>query len=93
MVFDRFKQLGDLKRMRDQARTIQRELAQIEVMVEKDEMAVRVSGDQKLKSLIVNGEEQKKLVEVINQALKKAQEKAAHRMQGMMGDLSGLLKK
>jgi DNA-binding protein YbaB len=93
MVFDRLSRLRDLKKIRDQAKALQRELATIDVAVEEGEIKVVVRGDQKIKTIIMEGEEKPKLVEVINKAIKKAQEKAATRMEGMMGDLSGFLGK
>ncbi len=52
MVFDNFKQkmnqLGDLKKMRDQALQIQRQLAAEEVVVEEQGVNVVISGAQKI---------------------------------------------
>lgn len=53
-------------------------------------IVVKVSGDQKIKSLVVNNVENKILIEVINKALKKSQEAAAKKMKDM-GGLDGLL--
>jgi len=60
------------------------------VVVEEEGIKVIISGDQKIKSLVVNGAENKILVEVINKALKKSQEAAARKMKEM-GGLEGLL--
>lgn len=57
--------------------------------VEEDGVAVEVSGDQKIKKLLIDGEENKRVVEVINKAMKKAQKAAAERMREM-GGLDGL---
>lgn len=59
--------------------------------VEENGVLVRVSGDQKVKFLSINGAENKILVEVINKAMKKSQESAAKKMQDM-GGLEGLMK-
>ena len=59
--------------------------------VEENGVVVKVSGDQKVKFLSVNGAENKILVEAINKAMKKSQESAAKKMQDM-GGLEGLLK-
>jgi hypothetical protein len=59
--------------------------------VEENGVLIKVSGDQKIKYLSVNGEENKILVEVINKAMKKSQESAAKKMQDL-GGLEGLLK-
>ena len=53
-------------------------------------ITVKVSGDQKVKELVVNGTVNKVLVEVINKALKKSQEAAAHKMKEMGVGLEGL---
>jgi len=50
---------------------------------------IKVSGDQKVKFLSINGVENKILVEVINKCLKKSQEAAAKKMKDM-GGLEGL---
>lgn len=59
--------------------------------IEENGVLVRVTGDQKVKFLSVNGAENKILVEVINKAMKKSQESAAKKMQDM-GGLEGLMK-
>lgn len=92
-ITDKFQQLRDLKKMRDQAMEIQRELAAEEVVVEEQGVKVVMSGDQKIKSLAVDSEEQYRLIDVLNKAIKKSQEVAAKKLQEMSGGLSGLLGK
>jgi hypothetical protein len=58
--------------------------------MEESGIVIKVSGDQKIKFLSVNGSENKILVEVINKAMKKSQENAAKKMQDL-GGLEGLL--
>lgn len=82
-MLDKLKALGDLKKLRGQAMAMQKKLAEIEVEVEKGGVSVVVSGDQKIKSLKVEGEEKENVREAINDALKKAQERAAREMGGM----------
>lgn len=62
-------------------------------LTEMDEngISIKVTGDQKIKFLSVNGSENKILVEVINKAMKKSQENAAKKMQDL-GGLEGLMK-
>jgi len=95
MVFDNFKQkmnqLGDLKKMRDQALQIQRQLAAEEVVVDEQGVRVVLTGDQKIKALQVQGISNQILVDVLNKAIKKSQEIAAKKLQEMSGGLSGLL--
>jgi hypothetical protein len=57
--------------------------------LEENGVLIKVSGDQKVKYLSINGAENKVLVEVINKAMKKSQESAAKKMQDM-GGLDGL---
>lgn len=90
-ITDKFQQLKDLKKMRDQAMAIQRELAAEEVVVEEQDVRVVISGDQKIKELSVKGVENQTLVDVLNKAIKKSQEIAAKKLQEMSGGLSGLL--
>jgi DNA-binding protein YbaB len=95
MVFDKFRQqlsqLGDLKRMRDQAVAIQRQLAAEEVIVEEQGVRVVITGDQKIKELSVQGISNQALVDVLNKALRRSQELAAKKLQEMSGNLTGLL--
>lgn len=62
-------------------------------LTEMDEngISIKVTGDQKIKYLSVNGAENKILVEMINKAMKKSQENAAKKMQDL-GGLEGLMK-
>ncbi|MBM3205915.1 YbaB/EbfC family nucleoid-associated protein [Candidatus Shapirobacteria bacterium] len=83
--------MGELKKMRDEALRIQRELAAEKVEVLEGEIKVVVSGDQKVQELEIQGEAQPRLIEVLNKALKRSQEVAARKVQSMSGGLSGLL--
>ncbi len=90
-ITDKFQQLKDLKKMRDQAMAIQRELTAEEIVVEEEEVKVVISGDQKIKELSVKGVENQTLVDILNKAIKKSQEVAAKKLQEMGGGLGGLL--
>jgi len=89
MVFDKLKQF---KQMRDQALAIQRELSQEKVEVEEDGVKVVITGDQKIETLEVDGEQDRRILNVINIAIKKSQEIAAKKLAQMSGGLSGLLR-
>ncbi|MFC1727516.1 YbaB/EbfC family nucleoid-associated protein [Patescibacteria group bacterium] len=91
MAFDKLKQLGDLKKMRDQAVQIQRQLAAEEIVLEEKGVRVVISGDQKIKELEVQGISNRVLIETLNKALKKSQKVAAQKLQSMSGGLGGLL--
>ena len=90
MAFDKFKQLGELNKMRSQAKELQRELAEIKETYEKGDYRIGVTGDQKITFIQIDGEDQDKLVKAINEAMKSIQKKAAKKMMEMGGGLSGL---
>lgn len=77
--------------MRQQAMALQKELEKITETVEKGEIIVSVSGDQKVRYIKINGEERKDLTDALNDAMKKVQKEAAKKMMEMGGGLSGLL--
>jgi len=90
-VFEKLKQLGELKKMRDQALQIQKQLAAHDLTVEENGIKVLITGDQKIKELMVQGVSNPVVLDVLNKAIKKSQEMAAKRLQEMSGGLSGLL--
>ena len=92
-MFDKFKQLGELKKMRDEALRIQKELASEKVEINEGDIKIIISGDQKIQELQINGEDQNHLLDVLNKAIKRSQEVAARKVQSMSGGLSGLLGK
>lgn len=85
-LFDNLKQLGDLKKMRDQAMEVQKRLAQIKITVEHKGITVVMTGDQKVQS--ISGEmEPGKVTEAVNEALKQSQKVAADEMKSLMGGM------
>jgi len=92
-MFDKIKQLNELRKMRSQAMELQKELEKIRESEERNGMKVVVSGDQKVQYIELNGEERKDLVDLINDAMKKVQKESAKKMLEMGGGLSGLLGK
>lgn len=85
-LLDNLKQLGDLKKMRDQAMEVQKRLAQIKITIEHKGVTVVMTGDQKVQS--IQGEmEPGKVTEAVNEALKQSQKVAADEMKGMMGGM------
>lgn len=86
-----FGQLGELKKMRDQAMQIQKALQAEEITVEKHDIKVVITGDQKIKNIWTNGKSDDDIKDTINEAIKKSQEVAAKKLQQMGGGLGGLL--
>ncbi|AKM79112.1 MAG: hypothetical protein UX85_C0003G0091 [Candidatus Beckwithbacteria bacterium GW2011_GWB1_47_15] len=91
-MFDKVKQLGQLKKMRDQALKIQKQLAAETIELDEDGVKVVISGDQKLVSLAIDGMANERVMAVVNKAVKKSQELAARKLAEMSGGLTGLLK-
>lgn len=83
-MFDKAKLMAQAFKLK---KALESELTEME----ENGISIKVSGDQKIKFLSINGAENKMLVEIINKAMKKSQESAAKKMQDM-GGLEGLLK-
>ncbi|HVA96081.1 MAG TPA: YbaB/EbfC family nucleoid-associated protein [Candidatus Acidoferrales bacterium] len=90
MAFNPFGQIGELKKMRDQAMAMQRELQSEIVEVSKRGVYVKISGDQKVLEIKTNGKSDDDIREAVNEAVKKSQEVAAKKLQSMTGGLGGL---
>lgn len=84
-----FKALGDLNKLRKQAKGMQQDLAAEEIRIEENDIVVVISGDQKIKHFSVQGISSKDAMDALNKAIKKSQELAAKKLQGMMGGMGG----
>ena len=83
---DNIKQLGDLKKMRDQAMEVQKKLGGIKITVEHKGVTVVMTADQKVVS--IDGEQNfDKITEAVNEALKQSQKVAAEEMKSLMGGM------
>lgn len=90
-MFQKLQQLKELKRLRDQAMSMQKALAQETVTIEEHGIRVTMSADQRVQKIEVNGEKNERLADALNKALKETQKVAAKKFQEMGGGLSGLL--
>lgn len=86
-----FKALGDLNNLRKQAKQMQQQLASETIRVQRGDILVEISGDQKIKMFSVQGITSQDAIDVLNEAIKKSQELAAKKLQEMTGGLGGLL--
>ncbi len=86
-----FKALGDLNKLRKQAKQMQQALAQEEIRIEKGDIVVVITGDQKIKHFSVQGVTSQEAIDALNEAIKKSQELAAKKLQEMSGGLGGLM--
>ncbi len=85
-LMDGLKQLGDLKKMRDQAMEVQKRLSGIKITVEHKGVTVVMTADQKLQS-ISGVSDFEKITEAVNEALKQSQKVAADEMKPLMGGM------
>lgn len=83
-MFDKAKLMAQAFKLK---KALESELTEME----ENGISIKVTGDQKIKFLSINGSENKILVEMINKAMKKSQENAAKKMQDL-GGLEGLMK-
>lgn len=86
-----FKALGDLNKLRQQAKQMQDELAQEMITIEEGDIVVVISGDQKIKQFSVQGITSQEAIDALNKAIKKSQELAAKKLSAMTGGLGGML--
>lgn len=80
IMFDRIKQLNELRKAKD-------ELAKEVIEVEHRGITVRLAADFSLREIKVDGEVNDRIKEAINRALKEVQKIAAKEMKGKMGSL------
>ena len=90
-MFDKLKQGRELLRLRQQAKQLQEEMEKVEHIEERSGMKVKVNGTQKVEYIEINGERREDIENVINDAMKAVQKKAAKKMLEAGGGLGGLL--
>lgn len=84
-LMDNFKQLGDMKAMRDQAVKIQQMLAKETIEITKGNLKITITGDQRVQYVEINGVENRDVRDAFNEAIRKSQELAARKMFEMNG--------
>ena len=89
MAFGKLKQGKELLKMRSQAKELQKKMAQVTETVEVGSVKVKVSADQKIQYIEIDGEENPHVAKAVNEAFKKVQKKAAQQML-QEGGLDGL---
>lgn len=83
MVFNRARELYELKKKADEVKKI---LEEEVIEVWESGIKVKIRADQKVMSIEIAGEEDERLKKVINKAIKESQKIAAKKMRGRMGD-------
>lgn len=93
-MFNPLKNLGDLNKLRKQAQQMQQALENERITIDKDGIHIVITGDQKILEFTIDGmEPEDRVVAVLQEAIKKAQETAAKKLQEISGGLGGLLGK
>ena len=82
-----FDKLKDLNKLRKAQSEIKKQLEQIYVSSEKNDMSVLIRGDKKIEKLVVDGEENKELKDFLNESFKEIDKKVEKQMRGQLGDL------
>jgi DNA-binding protein YbaB len=86
-----FGQIGELKKMRDQAMMIQRQLEAEVMTISHRGIDVDINGAQKILELRnIEGKSSRDVCDAVNEAIKKSQESAAKKLQSMAGGMGGL---
>ena len=86
-----FGQIGSKGAAAAKLAMLQRKITKKKIEFEDDGIKVVVTGDGKLKKMEIDGEDVRRVVKVVNEAIGKAQKWSAEKMKGMMGDLSKIL--
>lgn len=79
-MFNPLKGLGDLQKLQSQARQMQEALKHEKVEIDKNGVRVIARGDQQILEVEVDGIVENRIVEAINEAIKKTQELAARKL-------------
>lgn len=82
-MFNPFKAVGDMASFQKQAKQMQDYLSKQEVEVEKNGVKIVMSGDQKVKTIEVDGVMENRIAEAFADAIKKTQEIAARALMQM----------
>jgi len=83
-MFDKLKDLNKLRKVQSE---MKKQLEQITVDHEKNGIKVVVRGDKKIESVEIDGDENKLIKDIINDAMKQVDKKVEKQMRGSMKDL------
>ncbi len=69
-MFNPFQKVGQLNEMRKQAMEIQKQLQAEQLVVEKNGVTIKITGDQKIQELSANGKSDNDIKDAVNEALR-----------------------
>jgi DNA-binding protein YbaB len=84
-----FKMLGDMNQMRKQAAVIQAALEKEEFEVVVGNVLVRITGNQNVKTVEIDGVYQEDVKRAVNDAIKKSQQAAAGKLAELSKNMQG----
>lgn len=79
--------LGDLNKMRQQAVKMQQALQGKQIMVQKGDVRVVISGDQKILEFSVQGFTSQDAIDALNDAIKQSQKLAAEKLKEIAAEM------
>ncbi len=82
-MLDKLKDLNNLRKLQA---NVKKEMEKIFISEEKRGVAVRIRGDKRIESIIVDGEEQEVLKDLLNDTMKKVDKKVEKQARGYLGD-------
>ncbi|MFC1756089.1 YbaB/EbfC family nucleoid-associated protein [Patescibacteria group bacterium] len=77
----------EIYKLRKKQSQMQKEMEQIFSTIEKGDYRVLVRGDRKVESIEIDGDEQKDLKNIINDAMKDVNKKVEKKLRGQLSDL------
>jgi len=83
-MFDKVKKLNELKKAQSK---IQKQLEEIYVSEKSGDFEVVIRGDKKIDKILINGEENKDLRNLLNSAMKQVDKKVQKKMRNQLSDL------
>lgn len=81
------KGLGDLNKMRQQAMKMQQALQGEKITVEKGDVKVVISGDQRILEFTVQGFASQDAIDALNDAIRQSQKLAAEKLKKIAADM------
>lgn len=84
-MFDKMKQMGQLAKMANDAKKLQKEVEKEEITVEESGIKVTINGAMKIVEFEVNGVSNPTVINVLNKAVEKSQKAMAEKLRSMPG--------
>lgn len=79
-MFDTIKNLGNIQKLQQQASQMQSALKQEEIVVERDGVRIVMRGDQQIMEVTIDGVQENRVAETVNEAVQKTQQLAARKL-------------